>query len=81
MNMTSIKAAKKTSKSAIKVAKSPEATEQMWENFKYARKSSTQQQQEEKRATLNGTRLKVMTLKHILNTHTCTRVLIIPFDH
>lgn len=36
MNMTSIKASqKKTSKRAIKVAKSPKATEQMWENSKY----------------------------------------------
>lgn len=48
----------------------------MWESCKYARKSSTQQQQEEKRATLNGTRLKVMTLKHTLNTHTLTLALI-----
>lgn len=80
MNMTSIKATqKKTSKRAIKVAKSPKATEQMWENEKNARKSSTQQQQqqqEDKRDTLNGARLKVMTLKHTLNTHTLTLVLI-----
>lgn len=51
----------------------------MWENAKYARKSSTQQQQqqqEDKRDTLNGARLKVMTLKHTLNTHTLTLVLI-----
>lgn len=79
MNMTSIKASqKKTSKRAIKVAKSPKATEQMWENAKYVRKSSTQQQQqqEDKRDTLNGARLKVMTPKHTLNTHTLTLVLI-----